>query len=122
MRNVHLDLSELNKLKRDHPGRVTAMLRKLAFDMEGDVKMSFDTVSPSQTFLGVDTGTLKNSIQAQPIDGGYAVTSNATFRGFAYDLHWEFGTGKTEARPFMLPAFERTVNNMPRNMLTRTVE
>ncbi len=120
--NVTVDMSELRKLQREHPRKVNAMLEKLARDMEGDVKMSFDNVSPSSTFLGVDTGHLKRSIETQAITGGWAVTSQATADGFEYDTHWEFGTDRTPARPFMAPAFHRTVARMPRNLLKNTVE
>lgn len=123
---VRLDLSELEKLEREHPGKVDAMLSKLAHDMEGETKNNgFARVSPSgPPKIGVDTSTLKNSVTARRATSGdgWEVVAGAEADGFDYGLHWEFGTAQTPARPYMLPSFEVTVNNIPRNLLKDTVE
>lgn len=112
---VILDMSKLQEIEREMPGKVGQVMQKLAQDMEGDVKMSFSPESPSAVGNppGVDTGNLKNSIIAKPHDNGWAVQD-----GTEYGVMLEYGTsqmGKTRMgpRPFMLPAFERTLQRAP---------
>jgi len=106
----------MEKLKAINPDLTAGQLvQYLAQTMEGDVKTNFSTKSPSDPGdpPGVDTGNLKNNTIAQP-DGPDAW---AVVVGPDYGLHLEYGTENMAARPFMLPAFERTTHSIPSDWL-----
>ena len=70
-------------------GRVETALKKAAFDIEGQAKMR----------APVDTGHLKNSINADGGDLEWRVSSPAN-----YSVYQEFGTRFMAAHPYLIPA------------------
>ena len=84
---------------RSHAKRVSAetavkmalATRKAAFDIEAQAK----------TRAAVDTGNMKNSINASGDKLAWRVDSPAE-----YSLYVEFGTSRMGAQPFMVPAVE----------------
>lgn len=119
MTNVILNLGGLDRLQRNVPEKVDALLQTLALTCEADIKDSFSTTSPSPAGdpPGIDTGNLKNNIVTQDEPGGYAVYSNAD-----YSAHLEYGTVNMAARPYMLPGFERTVALVAPKELRKVIE
>ena len=111
---VRLDTSMLERVQREVPGKMSQAIQKMAQDMEGDVKTSFSPTSPSAAGdpPGVDTGNLKNSIIASPENPLRWIVGV----GADYGIHLEYGTSRMAPRPFMLPAFERTVSRAPQEI------
>lgn len=72
--------------------RASAVVREAAFAVEARAK----------TIVPVDTGTLKNSIQAEMLDDLSAQVAPHT----DYAIYVEFGTRRMAARPYMAPAAE----------------
>lgn len=107
---VVVDTNRLNQIMRDMPGRAEQVVQKLAQDAQTEVVNNFNPVSPAPPgeAPGVDTSALKNSIVAEPRSGGWVLHD-----GVEYGVHLEFGTSRMAARPFMLPAVERVINNLP---------
>ena len=60
----------------------------------------------AQTYVPVDTGTLKRNIVLEIIDNGLTAKSEARTD---YADYVEHGTRKMEAQPYMKPAYEQTV-------------
>ncbi len=108
-----LDMDKLQSINPDVSAE--ALVQFLAQTMEADVKDSFSNQSPSSPGdpPGVDTGNLKNSVIAKP-DGP---KTWAVLVGAEYGAMLEYGTSKMAARPFMLPAGERTIQKIPRDWL-----
>lgn len=108
---VILNTSKLRELKRTAPAAFAAIPQKLAQDMQGDAVANMNTVSPAPAGQppGVDTGTLKNSLVAEPgTDGAWY------WRAYTdYAVHLEYGTVRMAARPFALPSFRRVVGRVP---------
>lgn len=112
---THYEL-DMRKLQAINPGTTgDELVQYLAQTMEADVKENFSNQSPSSPGdpPGIDTGNLKNSVIAQS-DGPHRW---AVFVGAEYGLWLEFGTRNMAPRPFMLPAFERTIKRIPRDWL-----
>ena len=111
--HVVLDMTKLQQIRRDVPGNADDLARKMAFDCQGEVVMNFSNESPSRpgTPPGVDTGALKTGIHVMQLDKH----TWATMDSVLYGLMLEFGTRNMAARPFMLPAFERTVQKFDKN-------
>ncbi len=65
-------------------------------------KAAHDMVAIAQTKARVDTGNMKNSINAQGEGTKWAVHSPAE-----YSVFNEYGTSKMGAQPFMTPAAEQ---------------
>jgi HK97 gp10 family phage protein len=65
-------------------------------------KAAHDMVAIAQTRARVDTGNMKNSINAQGDGTNWSVHSPAE-----YSVFNEFGTSKMGAQPFMIPAKEQ---------------
>lgn len=106
----------MEKLKAINPDATAGQLvQYLAQTMEGDVKDHFSTKSPSDPGdpPGVDTGNLKNSIVAKP----ETPEQWAVLAGADYAAWLEYGTEAIAPRPFMLPAFERTIHAIPSDWL-----
>lgn len=108
---VVVDVSALQRLARDMPERAGAVVQKMAQDTQTDIVNNFSPNSPSSPGMppAVDTGNLKNSVVAVPVDP-------LTWRllvGAEYGADLEYGTGKMAARPYVLPAVERTVTRLP---------
>ncbi|MCR4339334.1 MAG: HK97 gp10 family phage protein [Gemmatimonadaceae bacterium] len=71
--------------------KIGVAVRKAAFDIEAQAKAR----------APVDTGNLRNSINASGDGADYRVDSPAN-----YSLYQEFGTRKMAAHPYMIPAAE----------------
>jgi hypothetical protein len=114
-----LDMAKLLEIERNMPGRVETMMAELAFTCVGEAVDNFSTTSPSPAGEppGIDTGTLKNAVNAQPA-GPMAWEVND---GTDYGVHQEYGTRKMPARPWMLPAFERAVATIDKDMLLEVI-
>ena len=72
--------------------RVDRAIRAAAFQIEGHAKAG----------APVDTGNLRNSINASGHDSEWRVDSPAE-----YSIYQEFGTRYQAAQPYMVPAVER---------------
>lgn len=116
---VQLNMSKLQEIEREAPGRAAAVVQKIAQDCERDIKDSFSSESPSTLGdpPGVDTGALKNSIIAEP-EGDLTWILHD---GVEYGVHLEYGTENMGARPFVLPAIERAVSRIPPSLLKKVV-
>lgn len=93
MTTIRVDVTSLipqvSAQARQNAGRAIA---KAARDIEAHAK----------TLVAVDTGLLKNSIQARQVAPfNWAVESPVD-----YSVYQEFGTSRTPAHPYMLPALE----------------
>jgi len=112
MMRVELDTAYLDKLGRGLD--VSVVLGKLAMDCEAYIKLNFSALSPSPVGgpPGVDTGALKNSVVASPRGADWVVQVGAP-----YGMELEYGTRRSGARPFVLPAVRAIVKNAPAEML-----
>src|SRR6056297_111030 len=110
---VVIDKTKLERIMRRMPGTADDVLRKMAQDSQAEVVNNFNTQSPSPEgeAPGVDTSALKNSIIAEPKGTGWALHD-----GVEYGVHLEYGTATMAARPFMLPAVERVIANLPSDL------
>jgi HK97 gp10 family phage protein len=107
---VKINMRALDRLKREAPEKALAVVKKIAFDMVADMRVSM-VESPSQPGgpPGVDTGLLKNSIHAEQTgDAQFTV-----YDGVDYGQHLEFGTVNMPARPFFKPAADRAAQRAP---------
>lgn len=73
--------------------KAAAAVAKAAHDIEAGAKAE----------APIDTGALRNSIQANP-EGALAWVIAV---GIEYGIYQEFGTSKMPAHPFLIPAFTR---------------
>ena len=108
---VLLNTSELKRIKREAPAAFRQIPQKLAQDMQGDSVDNMNTVSPAPAGQapGVDTGTLKNNIVAEPGND-----NDWFWRAYTdYAVHLEYGTVRMAARPFGLPSFRRVMGRVP---------
>lgn len=87
--------------------RVGEIVQASAFSCEGLAK----------AHAAVDTGTLRNSIQAEPESETAWIVAPHT----DYAIHQEYGTHKMPAHPFMTPAAE-TVRPLFLGQMQRAVE
>lgn len=85
---VHNRVPATSKLVRE---RIGVAVRKAAFDIEAQAKAR----------APVDTGNLRNSINANGGGLDYRVDSPA-----AYSIYQEFGTRHQPGTPYMIPAAE----------------
>lgn len=74
--------------------KARAVVTKTAMDLEAHAK----------TRVPVDTGTLKNSIQAAEVSGGPGTVHWRVTVGADYGLYVEWGTVNMAAQPFIQPA------------------
>lgn len=96
------DRRVLQRLIRETPAKMDAALRGIATEMVGDIYVSFGTSpSPVGGPPGVDTGTLRASIEWSP-DGDQRIVIHD---GTDYGVDLEFGISRMGARPFMQPVF-----------------
>lgn len=97
------DRRKLHALIRNTPQKADELLRAVAEEMVGDIKLSFGT-SPSAPGdpPGVDTGALRASMGWSP-DGKLRILIHD---GVVYGIWLEMGTSKMAARPFITPQFE----------------
>ena len=131
---VTLNMDKLLDIQRNTNKRVDDVLLEMAIFCEGEAKTSMGTGPAGRTYTrggtdhvasappgppNVDTGTLWNSIQGKKDGPGRAVTDV----GAEHGLYQEFGTKNMAARPFLLPAFMQTVQEIrKRGWLKRVVE
>lgn len=107
---IIIKYNHLNRIAAKLPEAVSAIVRKAAFDVEADAKMS----------VPVDTGTLKNSIMTEFTTVGGAVAMSGSGLGQSADVtsaivaphteyaaFVEFGTRRQRAKPYMRPAAEK---------------
>lgn len=118
---VVVDVSALKRLQQLTPQRVGAIVRKLAMDTEAEIKNNFSPNSPSSPGMppGVDTGNLKNSIVAVKGDTTFTYLVQV---GAEYGADLEYGTAKMAARPYVLPAVERVMANLPPDLAEEAYE
>lgn len=108
---VKTDLTKLNRLEREFPGRVDRFMAKLAFDGQADLQLSYGSAgSPSAPGEppGIDTGILKASIIVIKIK-----PKLYHLLGAAYGLYLEYGTATIVARPHILPMMKRAMRRVP---------
>lgn len=124
-----VDLSGLERIKRQTPAQINAWLRGLAEDVATDVKLSFGTSPDGRSYTrggvthvasqpdhppNVDTGALSGSIIAKRISNyEYEVRD-----GVEYGIYLEDGTEDIAPRPFMVPAFDNLKRTMEREAKT----
>ena len=118
---VVINTSVLQRIAREMPGKAEAIVQKMAQDTQTDIVNNFSPNSPSSPGEppGVDTGNLKNSVVAVPDN------APLTWRvrvGAEYGAALEYGIAKMAARPYVLPAVERTVNNLPSALAAEVYE
>ena len=97
-----------------------AVVQKMAQDSQTEVVMNFSSSSPSSPgeTPGVDTGNLKNKTVAEP----RGALTWALVIGTEYAVDLEYGTRKMAARPFVLPAINRMMKNLPDDLLVSLLE
>lgn len=115
---VVIDMRHLNGI--DSVKMAETVVQKMAQDTQAEIVMNFNTESPSPAgeAPGVDTGTLKNSVVAVP-KGRKTWAVNI---GADYGIDLEYGTRKMAARPFVRPAINRMMRNLPRDLMVTLVE
>lgn len=98
-----IDDRKLRQIIRDLPDRASEMLGAMSEELTGDIVLSFGA-SPSAPGQppGVDTGALRASMRWER----ESALSTAIMDGVEYGIYLEGGTGRMDARPFMLPGFE----------------
>ena len=129
---VILKMDKLLDLERNTGKRVDDSLLEMALICEGEAKTSMGTGPAGRTYTrgnvdhvasappgppAIDTGALVNSIQGHKDGPGRAVTDV----GAEHGVHQEYGTRNMAARPFLLPAFRRTVQEIKRRGLLKKV-
>lgn len=91
--SVTVSLVQLERMQAQVQTRATAIIRKLAMDVEAEAKRT----------VPVDTGTLKASITAfERRRALWWVATNVEYAPWV-----EFGTSHMGARPYLVPAAER---------------
>lgn len=111
---LKLDTKKLDQLDKDVPGRADQIVRKLAFDWVRIARDNMSSTSPSAPGEppGVVTGTLKNSINAEPVKPGTWKLHDGTEYGAAQ----EFGTLTLPARPWFEPALREVADSAPEEL------
>ena len=87
-----LDTRVLDKIIAEHRQEAGVIVRGAAFSVEGEAKVK----------APVDTGALKNSLNASEVSDLQWRVSD----GVEYGIYQELGTSKMGAQPFMVPAVE----------------
>lgn len=87
-----LDTRVLDSIIRNMPNRASEIVRTAAHEVE----------SRSKQRAPVDTGALKNSLQAEEMDAYLWQVHD----GVEYGIYQEFGTSRMAAHPFLVPAVE----------------
>ncbi|TXH45976.1 MAG: hypothetical protein E6Q97_30540 [Desulfurellales bacterium] len=121
IRVTKVDTRKLRQLKQQIPDRFDGLIRGAAEEMTGDIKVSFGTSPPGETYTrgsvshvasqpgyppNIDIGTLRASIRwLKDRRGRYIITD-----GVIYGAHLEIGTEAMEARPWMTPVIEEWRN------------
>ena len=101
---ITVDTSIMDRVIRETPGQVDALLDSLAETLKNDIVLSFgESPSAPGEPPGVDTGTLRASMTWESQGAGKRVVRD----GVDYGIHLEFGHENVAPRPFVGPAFER---------------
>ena len=90
---LKLDTAKLDQLIRDLQPQAEAIVAKAAMQVQGE----------AATRAPVDTGALRNSIQADEHNGPLEWWVHD---GVEYGIYQELGTSRMAAQPFMKPAVE----------------
>jgi len=114
---VKVDMTKLLEIERSAPGRIDKAIGKLALVCQAEIVENFSSSSPSMPGQppGIDTGALRASVHTEKVKA----REHKTVAGTDYAIYLEYGTvtedGSTRmaARPFMLPAVERTKRQIP---------
>lgn len=121
-----VDVSGLDRLLQTEPNKLEDWLDMLAEDIVTDIKLSFGTSPPGETYTrgsvthvasqpgyppNVDIGTLSGSIGQEKTGTLERTISD----GVEYGIHLEDGTEDIDPRPFMVPAFARARANIESN-------
>lgn len=88
-----LEFNKFPEIARKLPRETAQIVAETALAIETHAKL----------FVPVDTGNLRNSIQAQE----ESATQWVVATGVEYAEYVEFGTSRMAARPYMTPAAER---------------
>lgn len=112
------DTKKLRRLARKNPALLSAILREVASQIVGEIKLSMGTSPAGDEYRrgnvvhvasqpgyppNPDTGTLLGSITFHPVtELSYYVSD-----GTEYGVFLEIGTERMAARPFMRPVFDR---------------
>ena len=123
---ITVDVSGLDRLLREEPGKVESWLDGFAESIVTDVKLSFGSSPPGESYTrggvthvasqpgyppNVDIGTLTNTIRQEKT----GPLERQVMDGVDYGIHLEDGTEHIEPRPFMRPAFDRAGARMERD-------
>lgn len=95
---IKLDTRELDKIAKGMDKNTDDVIGILANQLEGYAKVK----------APVDTGALKNSINAKRRRRNYWEVRD----GVEYGIHQEFGTYRMAAHPFMVPAAEKVARDL----------
>ena len=111
--SISLDVRALRELERRLPGKADEIVGKIALDLEADIKSNFSRVSPSAPGdpPGIDTGLLKNSIQARRKRPMLWIVQAGT--EYAAALEFGYPARNLAARPFIRPAIKRIAPRIP---------
>lgn len=108
---VFVDTRGLDKLTEGlSPQEIDRAVLRAAMDAEGGAKIG----------APVDTGALRNSIQARASGPGEAIVGV----GMAYGPYVEYGTYRMKAQPYLAPALVKAVERLRRSLenLFRSVQ
>lgn len=123
---IKIDLSGLERLMREEPGKVETWLDSVAESIVTDVKLSFGTSPPGESYTrggvthvasqpgyppNVDIGTLTNTIRQEKT----GTLERTVMDGVEYGIYLEDGTEHIDPRPFMRPAFDRARQTVERD-------
>ncbi len=117
---VSVDIAKLVAVGRVMPKVMTGIVMGVAFEGEAKAKHLMNTSPPGRQYgnhtasqpgyaPNVDTGILRNSIQAVAT----GTTAAAVVARAPYAVHLEFGTSKMAARPFFAPTLVHLQQKAP---------
>lgn len=109
-----IDASELHALARHQTAHAAAVPTKARALVAG---AAFRTVGLAQVKAPVDTGALKNSIDADVQGLSFEVGS-----GIEYAVYQELGTSEQPAQPYLAPAFDEVETGFVRSVSDLGVE
>lgn len=118
---ANLDISRLQAIAQRSGINAAKIVQKLAQDCQAEIVNNFSPDSPSSPgdTPGVVTGNLKATTVAKQGDDALTWVVNV---GAPYGLELEYGTVNMAARPFVRPAFERTIANAPKELFAGIVK
>ncbi len=98
MSDIQLDTSKLNQIMASLDYNTDQAIQWLARQVQAGAMMR----------APVDTGALKNSIEAERIESGVWQVHD----GVEYGIYQELGTYKMAAQPFLIPACEQVAGDL----------